>query len=454
MLRAYVSACPTSIDGVWSSYLTTLPPPLTFAAELGRPQVVSLLLDHGADPYRSDGTAIFGSSFCSHGCNLLGFNHKCPRQDAPGYAIDTASTTAMSAVLHAGFRLRPGSTEHQATEECAMVLYSRGVALPFDFVVLSTRYFALRQQVQKPIKAGFLRLIRAFIDPVASREQGGTAFRIALYYMLQTACEFQYSDDHRGVIDYLLEIGAPLAYPDSVETIYFLRTNAYRMIARFDHPMTGVFFINLYIEQHMSFDFENMALYGSTHYLEYTQALYRLMSTGNQFFAGERVSAKRLHDFLLLEAINNFEYPAIAWLTEQGVGSRMHLPNAISLGHLSLVEALMQTGACSVHDLMEDQWTPLELALQFEEWKVAALLISLGGDPSLVSEETKQLMLGDFQRIFPMTYEESQQTITPDMLQPEYFGTYDKHRKRAIFHYVIDGQRTDTLSQMMSNVTI
>ncbi|KAI1192892.1 hypothetical protein F5X97DRAFT_316030 [Nemania serpens] len=188
ILETNMSVCSTSIDGIWGEYFTALRPPLTCAAILGKPRVVKLLLEKGADPLRLCANNLFRWDFSeNHICMLTGMNHtQCTPIRGPLYAPclsrETGCLTPMKAVLARGLQLRSPSSiqshiQHQALEECAMMLYDKGAPLPPAGCLPSDPFV---KQIANLTRGGFFRLAKAILDPLIPLKQGDPAFRVSL----------------------------------------------------------------------------------------------------------------------------------------------------------------------------------------------------------------------------------------------------------------------------------
>ncbi|KAI0105261.1 hypothetical protein GGR51DRAFT_571935 [Nemania sp. FL0031] len=434
ILKTYVSVYPSSIDGVWGEGLIALPPPIVFAAGLGKPQIVSLLLEEGADPARHCGTQFFAPPpEDEFECTLRGFNHaRCEPLGDDRSDISRYITVLRAAVTRAVQIDSPGSIEHQEAEECALILHRKG--LPRN----------PGRQLIDPIRAQFDRYVMAAVDRLVTLNQGGQptmAFNIILYHALEAACKYQRRDNDRTIIEYLVNIGAPLIHPTSENRYKLISTGAYDLASR-GHVETAVFLLNRYADQGVLLDYAAFELVSGEHMLAYLQAFYRLMSQPKQSYGGVAASRKYLHGLLLRRAMNAFQKPAIRWLVEQGVGvgSREHIHHAISIGNKIALQALVEAGHVvnGMADLYGDKRSPLERALIRGEFDTVIFLISKGGDAALVREETKKMLLIEYGKQFPtIPYVESKKMVTPAMLRPEFFTIDDLPRRMAMFHYVI-----------------
>ncbi|KAI1166726.1 hypothetical protein F5B18DRAFT_605535 [Nemania serpens] len=321
LLNTYMSVCPTSVDGIWGEYFTAYSPPLTFAAGMGKPQVVSLLLRKGADPLRHCMNYTFPSYFLvNRNCKLEATNHaqcECyhPPINPESDSDETACLTPMMAAIAKGLRLRSegnlqAQAQVQALEECALILYSKGVPLPLANEATLNRVI---KRTVNLTRAGFCRLASAILDPLISLKPGDPALRFALYRLLLDACWYQPSDDDIATIEYLLSIGAPLV----PESNHYLNTPIHISYLR-GHLKTATYLVNRHADQELSLDYQELSLLASKDTLTFVQALFRAMGKGTNSYCGTEVPTQTLHSILLKEAVDAKDQPAIEWLSEQG----------------------------------------------------------------------------------------------------------------------------------------
>ncbi|KAI0453751.1 hypothetical protein F5B21DRAFT_525556 [Xylaria acuta] len=454
MLRVYTTLCPSSVDGVWGQSPTTLPPPLIHAASLGRPQVVSLLLDLGANPLLRCGPHNYRAVVPAD-CSLAGFTHaQCQPLLAATQPHRTNCITAIGAALFKGFELRSHNSEHQGLEECALILYRAGAPIPDGGIQLNPAVDpALEQQLYYPIRAGFYSLVRAILDPLVPLRQGQFGFSTVLYYGLTIAINFQKSDDNRNIIEYLVGIGSLLVKPEN-HGPFSDNTHAH-LASMLGHTKTANYLLERYITQGVALEYGSFGLHKSRDLITFVQTLYGAMRWGG-FLQGKQVSGNDLHEFLLAQAIRSKDDPSIQWLIDQKVGTLINVHYAIIQDNDAALHALIRAGlspnattTMSVATALKfglyttfsatgtPTETPLNLALRLKRFNMACFLIHHGADPSLVSNKVKEQLVKVFLARYNMAYADSKQQITPAMLRPEYFAIHDADRTLAMFHYVI-----------------
>ncbi|KAI8628467.1 hypothetical protein F5Y19DRAFT_476451 [Xylariaceae sp. FL1651] len=194
IIDTYKSICETSINGIWGNFLTPYPPPLTFAAEFGKPNVATLLLKKGADP---------SMRYCSYrdirsGCTLARFAHGETREPMTCLGGSSCQTALTIAMRKAAKLPSPCSSRHQDFEDCALVLRNTMASTPYS-------EFLLKEE-----------------------------------------------DDCRDVIEYLVKIGAPLllyslSYEDDDKSEVDSDAHVYTALD-LDHPKTAIYFLALHIQ--------------------------------------------------------------------------------------------------------------------------------------------------------------------------------------------------------------
>ncbi|KAI1129891.1 hypothetical protein F5Y10DRAFT_263630 [Nemania abortiva] len=400
ILGAYVSIYPASINGLWCDSPTFVPPPLSWAAWLGKPQVVSLLLDEGANPSRLCNPDHFTQwRIMFKSCALQYYNHDQCQFVRDIRPVQTDCASALTAATFKGLQLEIGSVEHQAVEECAAILYRRGPGIPFADLD------ALQRQIVFPIQSGFGGLVRTILDTFVAFHQENPGFSTTvLREILRLACMHQKAED-RTIIEYLLGIGAPLVDQNTGHGLpNFAQTDVARLITANGYKATPVWLLNRYADQGVLFNYSQLPKLVQCEYmLPYVQALYRVMSQENQTYRGRPVLSRFLHDALLTEAIDTSQTPAIRWLLEQKVGSSEHVHHAIDIRDKTALLLLLEAGhgVSGMVDQDDAGRTPLEHALVVENWDAAGVLVLRGADASLVSLATKRFVGQEFIRHFP-----------------------------------------------------
>ncbi|KAI1748561.1 hypothetical protein F4782DRAFT_550543 [Xylaria castorea] len=455
MLRVYTDFFPTSIDGVWGQSPTTLPPPLIHAASLGRPRVVSLLLDMGANPLLRCGPHNYRVVVPAD-CHLVAFSHEqCQPLNPATQPQRTNCTTAIAAALFKGIEVRTIGHEHQDLDECALLLYKAGAPIPAGGSQFNPAVdTALEQQLYFPIRAGFCSLLRAILGPLLPLRQRQLGFRTVLYYGLTCAVNFQKNDDFRNVIEYLVSIGSLLVDPNNTLP-YFDNTHAH-LASAIGHTKTANFLLNQYINQGFILEYGGFGLYRSGDTLTFVQTLYKAMRSGG-YLQYEAVSSKDLHEFLLGQAIRCKDDASVQWLVDQNVGTLINVHYAIAQDNIVALRALIGAGLSadtltsmtvaaalrfgfymgrSAKDTPGE--TPLNLALRLKRMEMACFLIYHGAKPSLVSDEVKKELVRDFPVRYKTPYAGSSPKATPAMFPREYWATYDLDRLFNMFRYILE----------------
>ncbi|KAI0909518.1 hypothetical protein F4823DRAFT_638850 [Ustulina deusta] len=419
ILRAYRNICATSIDGIWSNmtdpsvdYLTLYEIPLIFATGLAKPHVVSLLLDEGANPWLHASidtrTRKNIHAQCQHGA-------------------DTSCTTAMQVAF---FRAAWFLQNCQALEECALLLNGSGV----PFLMRSQNDGWVRDkfldQLSPPLEAGFDRIVRAIVDPEATLRNEQEPFREVLATALRRACSCQKQDDGIDIIEHLVFKGAPLIrdsiLPPGERIIPFEQTLVGTALSH-DSFRTAAFLLEYHICTYVPIDFESLA-FNYLHELEFgyldsfdvSEGLLRIVKDlygamihaaggGFSFLRGRKASFEELHSCLLTEVIFARNPATTQWLITKIVETPGQLPT-----DLSALDGDVERAQADHRHM----------------WKLVG--------SSSICLQIKERLAKTFKTMYdPMTYEQSSQTITSDMLQPEYFASRNSDRRRALFHYLL-----------------
>ncbi|GAP92583.1 hypothetical protein SAMD00023353_8600100 [Rosellinia necatrix] len=436
MLDTYKSICPTSIDGIWGEYLTAVRPPLAFAAVLGKPQIVSLLVDEGADPFlyscRPNINDI--SSMIPHSCVLSGFVHA--RCQSDGLRMERSlCTTAMTGIfLLEIYPREPDGAIHMRREECAARLYIRGVPIPWgpepeDGVPDITLY----RQLANPVRARFLRLVKVILEPLIPDRGGDPEFNNLLLFALQTAVDFQAYDNNIEMIKYLVDIGAPLTAPG--DQVY--RTLAVDS-ANNGNLKTAKYLLDLYLERGLTFEDMGFIITKHEDTLALVQTLYRLLgrSSGRP--------AHIHHAELLTDAIYARDIPSVGWLIEQGAARPHHMALAIINEDIATLCYLLE-GGMSPNDVLLDRndeynsWSPLEYAIVAASWPSVRILIQHGARPSSVSALCKAELLEVYEEMFGVDYATAKELVSPDVLRQEYYkaGRIEGDLHQAMYHFIL-----------------
>ncbi|KAI0446338.1 hypothetical protein F4803DRAFT_568368 [Xylaria telfairii] len=464
LLRVYIDYCATSIDGIWGQALTNVPTPLMWATMQGNLQVVSLLLDWGADPLLLRGPRGYTAGHVVD-CSLSNFIHaQCQPLDEGTQITGSSCITALGAALLQGIDIGSRDSHHQGVEECALLLYTIGLPIPSGGNMLA----ALATQLYFPVRAGFLSLVEALIDSVAPQQRGRSTFRNSIYYGLTCAVNFQKNDDFRSIIDYLLSVGAPLVR----EPVNRIHANTHAHVAYgLGHLRTATLFLEKYFAHgRIRLNYSAFKLYNSPDLMPFVRALYRAMGAGGSVdgpVGTIQLAANQLHQSLLAWATADGQEEAVEWLVDQGAGSLINVLFAIVMNNNESLSILVRSGVIingigtvsyeigskfGLHGGPGRVWntdpeSPLNLALRLQRWEMACFLIQFGADPTLVTDDVKQTLIGEYHTQYGMTYADAKQTLVqqtqqqgqgaPNWLRTEYYSTFDDDRKLFMFHYVL-----------------
>ncbi|KAI0969571.1 hypothetical protein F4678DRAFT_439246 [Xylaria arbuscula] len=184
--------------------------------------------------------------------------------------------------------------------------------------------------------------------------------------------------------------------------------------------------LDQYLCPFASLDFDNLSIYcdWGCHETQpiLVQALYRFMKRaareGFGYLGGRKASADDLHNYLLTKALFSRQIASVQWLVSQGAGT----PGYLS----SDKDVLEQAVGNALYHMYDD-----------DMWYTVCFLVTYGA--STLSRKTKEKLARKFEVIYhPMTYEESKQTVTSDMLQPQYFVVKSPDRLRPLCHYLLE----------------
>ncbi|KAI1301081.1 hypothetical protein F5Y03DRAFT_408035 [Xylaria venustula] len=405
ILAAYKSVCPTSTDGIWGVTHVSLTTPLGLAARLRSPHIVSLLLHEGADP-----SVHYGGD---DNFSLYRFPHQqCDSQDG------TDCFTAMRAAYHEATSdiwrnpLNPSSSFY-ALEDCVLMIHDSGVPFP------EANEADNNDKLLPSLKVNFLRVVKAILGLKSSRS--------VLYSALKNAVRWQTWDCDRGIIGYLISIGAPLIETPNHRKVPQIKDTLIGLAISRQNYKTAIFIVDRYMDLCVPMDFRFptvrlLSMGSSEEQLLLVQALYRAMKKASDggfgYLQGVKVSADALHNHLLTQVILSAQEISIQWLISRGVGT----PGYLAFADLYALDRAISNALCYRNDVM---------------WYAVSILVSYGA--TTLGPDMKETLIRKFEIIYsPMTYEESKQTITPDMLQPQYFTARSPGQLRALFHYLIE----------------
>ncbi|KAI0403301.1 hypothetical protein F4802DRAFT_616919 [Xylaria palmicola] len=324
IIRAYKSVRPESIDGDWGQTPPTFPPPIHLAVKSGRPEVVSLLLDEGADPERHFTRNKYLLAVRAD-CSLSHYNHSVC-QDIYGVPIGVTSNcaTAMSLCFYLSYPFPYAHVDNMLLEECALVLHEKGAP-----AVSGYRYFddPLLQRLFFPFQARFHRLVKAILDPLVPLRQGQDDFRTLLGTALRTACNFRpmHEDDDRSTIAYLISIGAPIvaAFEEPNGEIPTFHNTLMHAATACSAMTTATILMNAASDQGLSYDYHRLDIWHLCRRpLLFVQALAENMRTNGGFIEGKEASTKELHKWLCGQLVKLGFILASQWMIDEGLVSR------------------------------------------------------------------------------------------------------------------------------------
>ncbi|KAI1502144.1 hypothetical protein F5X99DRAFT_427512 [Biscogniauxia marginata] len=211
IVQAYQATHQESIDGIWGSAPSALQPPLHFAVEAGRADLVPLLLDLGANPHIKYSKGPSGA--VSRDCDQPGFVHRQCTVAGVVVQRETTCDDAIETAVHAAIDLgnSPDEAKLQAIEDCALELTHRGVSLQ-----PSPHYTRLLSAAL----ANMTRLIKAVLGPLAARDdndQEKRQFRTASHNFLAQVANQPKRDGLEELIEYLGYLGGPNGYLIQIE---------------------------------------------------------------------------------------------------------------------------------------------------------------------------------------------------------------------------------------------
>ncbi|KAI0601033.1 hypothetical protein F4775DRAFT_477738 [Biscogniauxia sp. FL1348] len=204
IVEAYQATHPDSINGIWGQVPRAVAPPLHCAVEAGRAEVISLLLDLGADPQikfikvpRTDE---------QEKCDYEGLAHQeCMNGGAVVSSMSTTCDNPLEAAILAGDPPNSNAQNVQAIHDCAMKLFRRVPTLQSS---LNTRWLI------SAARSGMERLIKERLNVLAARDDNDEEkqdFRSTCGTFLGKVS--MQGDDNLGeLIEYLGGLGGPDRY--------------------------------------------------------------------------------------------------------------------------------------------------------------------------------------------------------------------------------------------------
>ncbi|KAI2636738.1 hypothetical protein GGS21DRAFT_45623 [Xylaria nigripes] len=409
IVREYKRVCPASIDGIWNGVSSDYPSPLTFAAELGKPSVVSILLNEGADhslKYYSQRPGGMGAPQCT----LAGHIHTECEYNADQVPIVTSiCATAIDRTIKSANLVTEGIDKalHQNLEECAMLLYSRGARFRGGRIYTGLRTDGgFHASIYFPALVGFDRLCRVILDPIVHNvpPQGMEQFGMALYELIKSCLTAQKYDQENGIIKYLLSIGAPLADPRSDGRVHIDLNLASKALVA-GKRRTAQLLFNEYTKRQIPLEYTHLipqvrgshwpylitpdlrnSLHG-TFPAGFIECVYRTMKNGNNLLSSEPANTVRLHKDLLRSVIVWGTTDGAEFLIRKGLADSSHMYLAILHEKMKIISLVIKSGI-SVNEPMElwnlPRFYPLHLAIKVKSLKIINLILDAGADTSLI----------------------------------------------------------------------
>ncbi|KAI1633721.1 hypothetical protein F4809DRAFT_574548 [Biscogniauxia mediterranea] len=201
IVEAYQVACPDSINGIWGQVPRAVEPPLHCAVEAARVEVISLLLDLGADPQIK--FMKVPTTGQQRTCDYEGLAHQeCMNG---GEVVSSKSTTCenpLEAAITTDIKLWWLPRKRRANIDCAMELFHRAPSLQPS---LNTHWLILAS------RSGIYDLIKERLDMLAARDDDDEEkqdFRSTCSTFLGRIA-IEGKTDAGELIEYLGELGAP-----------------------------------------------------------------------------------------------------------------------------------------------------------------------------------------------------------------------------------------------------
>ncbi|RWA06429.1 hypothetical protein EKO27_g8670 [Xylaria grammica] len=445
ILVSAVSINPTSIDGIWGN--TTFVPPLSLAISLGRPDLVALLLDVGANHsilYRNQ--HFLGLPQCA----VQGTHIQCQVQN-PIYSVNpTRITSCLTPILEAIAIARAESQRREVMEDCALILHARGARVPWRHALTTWGIDIidedLQQQLMVPLRIGWARFVRAILEPLVEFRITDPTYVEIVHRSLKTACSNQPADDYRGVIETLTSLGTRMiGEPLSPNTPIRISTTSIDLAMSRNHLKTAAFLIDKYTSQNISLDYDfNLSYFSNpSGLLSFVQAFWRGTSLPNCYWEGRPYPMHYFREHIFREiiriGIRGVVEEPVYWMVSQGfVATPWHVRFAMDCWNPAALHALLECGLSPDVGPEEGSVCPLEYCLNPRRLDELYILISHGANPALVSLETRVQLRQQFLQMTNLDYDRSYLMMTDEMLQPEYFSNPNNpERERAAYHYIV-----------------
>ncbi|KAI0151842.1 hypothetical protein GGR57DRAFT_503767 [Xylariaceae sp. FL1272] len=366
LIHAYKPVCGDNIvSGFWGPYPSKNPPLLITAGESGRLDVVSLLLEEGADP-----NALYGSNHVA--CSHAGFTHNwChpPR----GVAQRHHCRTVLNHILHSPKikTLPPGCPAHEVTEDIAVLLWKHGARLslgtlgpPFQRrhgmgferqLIASELHWRLRWAIKLDMRK-LVQIIWEEDEEISLLRTRAHFHTELLFSCAVLAIQRKKSDDRLATLQYLISIGAPLVSSLLIPSKGGASTCLLEWALAREHRQTAAYLLECHVEMNVPIQWEslrgrdelfqhrikNCPSNNSLLPLFFVQMLYEGFSTLklSQWYPGR--TNRDLHNELLTHHMlkEGGAREICSWLVAQGVGNARHLAMAITKRRFFLIPGI------------------------------------------------------------------------------------------------------------------
>ncbi|KAI5919614.1 hypothetical protein F4810DRAFT_686267 [Camillea tinctor] len=217
ILEAYQKEYPDTINGIWGSTLRAIPPPLHCAIEARRPEIVSLLLDLGANPYiKYNSPWMNWKDEAEDKCDNEGLAHMDCISN--GVVIPSANTTCDNS-LEAAIRWGGHYSVFGSVEHNERVAISRNCARELYYRVPSLQAGMNAKWIINAFRSGIEDLVEDRLETLAARDDNDKEkqdFKTTCSTFLAELANSRWSN--RDFISYVADIGAPNYLIDTIST--------------------------------------------------------------------------------------------------------------------------------------------------------------------------------------------------------------------------------------------
>ncbi|KAI1269209.1 hypothetical protein F5Y18DRAFT_439753 [Xylariaceae sp. FL1019] len=366
MVHAYKPVCGNSIvSGFWGIHPSKNPPPLITAGEAGRLDVVTLLLDEGADP-----NTLYGSNHvaCSHSDLTHNWCHP-PR----GVGQRHHCRTVLNHILHSPIikSLPPGCPAHEVTQDIAILLWKHGARLTLGTLGpaferqnprgIERQLIAseLHRRLRWAIKLNMPRLVQLIYEE--DEEISLLRTREHFHPQLLFSCavltiQKQKASDSLATLQYLIQVGAPLVSSLLIPSRGGASTYLLEWASAQGHHQTVAYLLECHVEMDVPIHWESLRGKEdlNQHRIEscpskssllplfLVKMLYEGLATlrFSRWYPGK--TNDDLHnDLLTHHMLKDRGAPEISpWLVAQGVGNARHLAIAMTKRRFFLVPGI------------------------------------------------------------------------------------------------------------------